>query len=46
MRGNATPPVSSTGVAPLYSERSSSTGCGNRERLFTQTTTSSSRPRR
>src|SRR3954462_15363317 len=41
MLGNRTPPVSSTGVHPRCADRSSSTGCGNRDRLFTQSTTSS-----
>ena len=38
--GNVTPPMHSTGVTPRNRRRSSSTGCGNRDRLFTHRTMS------
>ena len=38
MRGNGTPPVSSCGAQPRHADRSSSTGCGKRDMLFTHST--------
>ena len=40
MLENGTPPSSSTGTMPSQWRRSSSTGCGNRERLLTHRITS------
>src|SRR5919112_2076589 len=46
MRGKLTCPVSSTGVYPFQCCRLSSMGCGKRDRLLTQSTTSSPVSRR